>query len=309
MELQGRIVTVIYDEKRYRFNTTQIEGLNINEDKKFKLKEMFDVLSKNRTYIRLLDSTTPKAAIIMILVGLLLSIIFLIAAVRNTGPISHIRHSDESTSKTTFNEPIFYDNDTKYVSASDVNKEVSRNSNSTPNDEEDDQPQVGDPGDPGDLNFRLGLLSGYSTNKWRRKKDAFYWVLFIIILIITISTVFLFILYQIRQRRLYQSLEKYELDMIGDYMSELRNTFMIKRMHKKRIIFKYLKCLFAFKFAYEVRTVSSSHRERPQITHGNDYNVDTETGLNVTSEMDYSQYDSRVYEFKDGETKNLAGSG
>lgn len=298
--LQGsRNITVIYDENRYRFNTSKIDSLAADDTYKIKIKELFDVFSKNRTYVRLLDSTTPKAGIIIILTSLLLGIIFLSIAIKSSG--NH-RYEYEPKIMTDKSNQIdtFYDKQDKFVSSKDVNKKVDPQ---LENNDEDDKPKVGD---PQDMDFTLGIVAAGYSNKWKREKNAVYWVMFSFCVIAFVFTLIILIGHQVRQRRLYQALEKYELDTLGDYMAELQDNFYIRRLHKKKAIFKYLKCFYCYKFLYEVKmTINRPNQLRQDRRSINDYQVDTNPDLNITGEIEYPSQNYNDYGYQDSEQGNI----
>ena len=311
MGSRGRIILVAYDEKRYRFNTAKIEGLDVDENRKYKLKEMFDVFSKNRNYLQLLDSTTPRAVVVIIMAALLLSIIFLPLAIKSAGRAGH-KHTGQSVGTQDSKFTLFYDDDaTRFVSPEDVKSSIDHEKVKSKMDEEKDEeedsgPSVGDHGTPGDSDFRLGIQGSYATNRWSRRKSATYWSFFFIYIIVIVVATLILINHQIRQRRLYQALEKYELDTIGDYMPELKDLFSIRRMHERKVIFSCLNCFYCYSFAYEVKTTGGvMNGQTDNRINTENYTDDTGAELNVTSELDYREYTADNHEFTDVETGDI----
>ena len=113
----------------------------------------------------------------------------------------------------------------------------------------------------------------------------------------------IFISQQVRQRRLYHALAKYELDTIADYMPFFKDTFIIRRLHRKKKIFRCCKFLYAFRFSCEIKVIDSPNADavyRGQ-RQNNDYHVGTDTDLNITNELENRQHKSQVYSFRDNE--------
>lgn len=306
MDNSNKEITVTYDEKRYRFNTTKIESLNIGEEHKIKLKELFDVFSKNRTYVRLIDAHSPKCAIIVIAISVIFSIVFLALATSNESYNKEGGHGSGLINSVNFDD--LSENVAKNdLTGSDLKSSTNEKDKTIMKAEDDEKYKEPMVGDPNDLTSPSGIMYGYADNTWRREKDATYWILFILSLMIFIFTTLLLISHQVRNRRQYQALEKYELNTIGDYMPYFKDTFTIRRIHRRKKIFKYCNCMFSFRFGYEVQTLKDIDGKGrvPRRRSNNDYHVDTETELNVTGELDQPQYNSQIYQFKDTETGNL----
>lgn len=295
MESGVKSIVVTYDEKRFRFSTGAIETLDTDGERKIKLKELFDVFSKNRTYIRLLDASSPKCAIVLLILSLIFSIVFLALAINDQTQKDSRAPRDRLLLETNFNLEA-----TRHISNA-ISSIFSPNNKISVDDQSSSGTLINS------LLSAAPVLSGVTDYSWRQNKNAAYWIVFALCLMILLFTSLLLISHQVRQRRLYHALEKYELDTIAEYMPFFKDTFMIKRMHRKKKIFKFFNCLFSFRFGYEVKVLDDPRADavinmRPR---NNDYHVGSDTDLNITGDLDNRQHKSHVYSYRDTEAYHI----
>ena len=121
MESGNREIKIMYDEKRYRFNTASIETLDTDAERRIKLKELFDVFSKNRTYMRLLDAGSPKCGIIVIVLSIIIGIVSLALALSDQNEVSPINSASGLVSALNLSDILARDGSNSYELIIDPN--------------------------------------------------------------------------------------------------------------------------------------------------------------------------------------------
>ena len=213
----SRKVIVPFNQKSFRFETDVLYTLDISGEQEEELTEFFSDLSRDRTYVRLSRKNHIKLSLIIIVLSLFFSLLFLGLAIKTMKQLE-IQEKDEV-------KGIKIDGSLRALK----NKRLGE-ANSVKNGSQID-----------------------NHIKTRERAEAFFFIMFILSTTVFIISLLFLIFNQRKCRRIYQALEKAELDLIGDYYKQLKEKFILMSRHKKQKVFRICSCFYCFEFKIEIQ--------------------------------------------------------